>query len=345
MGVKAALAGTLFFSRTADFLDIFLTKQCNKSKKTQESYRDALTVFKRYVEYTGKTILTFRYVDCTYEYLLDYKEYLALQKDYSPSSINQRIAAIKSYMKYSYGCDTTLIQVYISIKGVPSSTVPKIQRKVLAEEAVACLLDKPPATRKGLRDTLIMLLLFDTAIRLDELVQLKTGDVYRKDGYTYLLIHGKGNKERKVSLDERTVQLMDVYMKEYHQNNDNADSPLLYTIIKGEVNHMSHRNIQKLLKKYAASASGDCAVMPESVHPHQLRRSRATNLYQNGTPIEIVSRFLGHSTVETTKDHYAFPSLEQMRNAMNAGNENMPQKEAALWVDHEDELAQICGLR
>lgn len=345
MGIKAALAGTLFFSRTADFLEIFLTKQCNRSKKTQESYRDALTVFKRYVEYTEKTILTFRYVDCTYEYLLDYKEYLALQKNYSPSSINQRIAAIKSYVKYSYGCDSTLIQVYISISGVPSSTVPKIQRKVLAEEAIACLLDKPPATRKGLRDTLIMSLLFDTAIRLDELIQLKTGDIYRKDGYTYFLIHGKGNKERKVSLDERTVQLMDLYMKEYHSDNDNTDCPFIYTMIKGEVNHMSHRNIQKLLKKYAALAHIDCIDMPESVHPHQLRRSRATNLYQNGTPIEIVSRFLGHSSVETTKDHYAFPSLEQMRNAMNAGNENLPQREAALWVGHEDELAQICGLR
>jgi len=190
-----------------------------------------------------------------------------------------------------------------------------------------------------------MSLLFDAAIRLDELVQLKRGDIYRKDGYTYLLIHGKGNKERKVSLDEKTVQLMDAYMKEYHQNNDNTDNPLLYTIIKGEVNHMSHRNIQKPLKKCAASACSKCADMPESIHPHQLRRSRATNLYQNGTPIEIVSRYLGHNSVETTKDHYAFPSLEQMRHAMNASNENIPQKEAALWVGHEDELVRICGLR
>jgi site-specific recombinase XerD len=345
MSVKAALTKTLFFSRTADFLDVFLIKQCNKSEKTRESYRDALTVFKRYVEYKGKTILTFYYTDCTYEFLLDYKEYLALRKGYSPSSINQRIAAIKSYMKYSYGYDATLMQIYISISGVPFSTVPKIQRKVLAEEAVACLLDKPPATKKGLRDTLIMSLLFDTAIRLDELVRLKTGDIYSKDGYTYLLIHGKGNKERKVSLDESTVRLMDVYLKEYHQNNKLTDNPLIYTIIKGEVNHMSHRNIQKLLKKYAVSAGKDCTDLAESVYPHQLRRSRASSLYQNGTPIEIVSRFLGHSSIETTKAHYAFPSLEQMRNAMNSGNENMPQTESALWIGHEDELARICGLR
>lgn len=346
MGIKGRLPGPLFFSRTADFLDTFLIKQCNKSKKTQESYRDALTVFKRYVEYTGMTILTFRYADCTYEYMLDYKQYLSQQKHYSPSSINQRIAAIKSYVKYSYGCDSSLIQVYISISNVPASTVPRIQRAVLSEESVACLLDRPPATKRGLRDTLIMSLMFDTAIRLDELVRLKTGDVYRKDGYTYLLIHGKGNKERKVSLDEKTVQLMDAYMKEYHKDGKDTGHPMIYTVIKGEIRPMSHRNVQKLLKKYAAEVScGGNPDMPVSVYPHLLRRSRATNLYQNGTPIEIVSRFLGHSSVETTKDHYAFPSLEQMRNAMGAGTENIPQTEEALWTGHEDELAKMCGLR
>lgn len=73
MGTKVIMEKGLFFSRTADFLDVFLVKQCNKSQKTRESYRDALTVFKRYTEETGYTVMTFRYIDCTYEYLLNYK--------------------------------------------------------------------------------------------------------------------------------------------------------------------------------------------------------------------------------------------------------------------------------
>ena len=64
----------------------------------------------------------------------------------------------------------------------------------------------------------------------------------------------------------------------------------------------------------------------------------------NGTPIELVSRFLGHSSVETTKDHYAFPSLEQLRNAMEAGTQSDADKKP-LWAGHEDELAKLCGLR
>ena len=98
--------------------------------------------------------------------------------------------------------------------------------------------------------TLIMSILFDTAIRLDELVQLKTGDIYDHNSCTYLLIHGKGNKERKVSLDEKTEQLLRCYMREYHAGSPVPETPLIYTKYKGNFKHMTHRNIQKILKKY-----------------------------------------------------------------------------------------------
>ena len=344
MGHKTILSDKLFFSRTADFLDTFLVKQCNKSEKTRDSYRDALTIFKRYVTHIGKNILNFNYSDCTYECLLGFKEYLEEKLHYKPASINQRLAAIKSYMKYSYGCDISLLQFYISVEAVPFSSVPKVQRTILNEEITCYLLNLPAATKKGLRDTLIMSILFDAAIRLDELVKLNTGDIYRKDGYTYLLIHGKGNKERKVSIDQRTEKLLEKYLNEYHHDSESLEKPLIYTVIKGEVKRMSSRNIQKILKKYAVKAKETDNSLP-SVHLHLLRRSRASNLYQNGVPIEIVSRFLGHASAETTKNHYAYPSLEQMRTALNSGKAEMANLEKPLWKGHEDELAKLCGLR
>ena len=345
MGAETSLLRELFFSRTSDFLDTYLVDQCNKSEKTRESYRDALSVFRRYAEQTGRPILNFRFRDCTYGLLLGYKEYLAKNLGYGPSSVNHRLAALKSYARYAYGCDPSLMQFYITVSSVPLSSVPKIRRKVLDEDAVSRLLDQPPATGKGLRDTLIMSILFDAAIRLDELIQLKVGDIYQNGGYTYLLIHGKGNKERKVSLDDKTKQLLDQYMKRFHPGATSPGDPLFYTILKGKPRPMSHRNVQKMIRKYSDNASkGDGE--PFSAHPHMLRRSRACNLYQNDTPIEVVSVFLGHSSIETTKDHYAFPSIEQMRKAMESGNGKMPcRKEEPLWEGHEDELARLCGLR
>ena len=343
MGNKLILSKELFFSRTSDFLEVFLVKQCNRSLQTRESYRDALTIFMRYAESRGRNILNFRFTDCSYEFLLEYKEYLADTMSYSPASINQRLAAIKSYMKYCAGCDPALAQIYISVSGVPFSTVPKKQLNTLCEESVAALLQAPSDDKRGLRDTLIMSLLFDTAIRLDELILLKAGDIYQNKEMTFFLIHGKGNKERTVSLDNKTADLLKVYMRRYH-NELVPENPLIYTVIKGCKKPMSHRNVQKLIKKYAEKAAGENPELQSTVHPHLLRRSRATNLYQNGVPIEIVSRFLGHSSLETTKKHYAFPSLEQLRSAMDAGSD-VPVSEEALWEGHEDELAKLCGLR
>ena len=74
------------------------------------------------------------------------------------------------------------------------------------------------------------------------------------------------------------------------------------------------------------------------------RRTRATNLYQSGVELELVSRILGHSKTQTTRDHYAKPSLEMMRQAMVAA-ETDGQKETPLWINNEEELARLCGLR
>ena len=98
-----------------------------------------------------------------------------------------------------------------------------------------------------------------------------------------------------------------------------------------------------MIKKYAEKLSSNDE-KSISVYPHLLRRSRASGLYQNGTPIELVSRFHGYSSVEITKDHYAFPSLEQLRKAMEAGKHSDADIQP-LWIGHEDELAKLCGLR
>ena len=73
------------------------------------------------------------------------------------------------------------------------------------------------------------------------------------------------------------------------------------------------------------------------------RRTRATNLYQSGVDIELVSRILGHSSTQVTRI-YASPSMEMIKNAMNAATGSIPEEEP-LWSENEDEIARLCGLR
>lgn len=84
---------------THDFLYVFLTQQDGRSLNTIESYRDGLTVFRRYVCVKRSIPMQkFRFSDCTYEFLLDYTNYLQYELGYKESSVNQRLAAIKSYV-------------------------------------------------------------------------------------------------------------------------------------------------------------------------------------------------------------------------------------------------------
>ena len=75
-------------------------------------------------------------------------------------------------------------------------------------------------------------------------------------------------------------------------------------------------------------------------------RSRGTGLYRDGVPIEAIAVAMGHANVQTTKDHYAFPSLEQKKQVMEQGDSLViSKKEKAEWPDNDDEIARICGLR
>jgi site-specific recombinase XerD len=75
------------------------------------------------------------------------------------------------------------------------------------------------------------------------------------------------------------------------------------------------------------------------------RRTRATNLYQNGVELALISRILGHSSIETTKI-YATPSMEMLREAIESVETPEQQNEKPLWKNcSEEEMAKLCGLR
>ena len=231
---------------------------------------------------------------------------------------------------------------------MPFLKVPKQIRPIIEEEdALKALLDAPPNTRIGVRDTMILSLLFDTAIRADEMIQLDLRDINLKSEDPFVFIHGKGNRERAVPITAGTIRLVEAYIMEYHNKRKDYDHPFVYTVIHEKTNRMSERNLERIVKKYADIARSDFPNLPENIYPHMLRRTRATGLYRDGVPIELLASTLGHALVQTTKTHYAYPSLKQKREALEKGQVgtlSAPDEEQE-WPDDEDELAKLCGLR
>ena len=322
----------LFFSKTLDFLEHYLPDQSLKSRNTIETYRDALTVFRRYITDTmNLSLRTFGFEDCTHDFLLSYIEFLHKNGN-SETTCNNRLAA---------DCDISLQSVALTASRVPFLKVPKLTREVIPDDALKALLSAPPDTKIGRRDRLILILLYDSAVRVSELLSMNVSSVNLEADIPYLRIYGKGDKERIVAITDKTADHLKNYLKVYHEVID-PDAPLIYTVIKGHKDRMSVGNVERIIKKYAAQIRSKYPNFPERCYPHMFRRTRATNLYQDGTELELVSRILGHSSTETTRI-YAVPSVDMMRKVMESGD--LESYEKPLWPDNEAEMARICGLR
>lgn len=265
-------------------------------------------------------------------------------QNYAKTTCNQRLAAIKAYLWYVADGDIFVQQIALSVSHVLFLKEPQKKKEIISNDNLKAILGAPNNSKIGIRDTTIMVILYDTAIRLSELLDLKLSEVNLSGQTPYLRIHGKGDKERIVSITDKTVNHIRRYIRFYHGKKDTVISELLfYTVINGNINRMSPGNIERIINKYANQIRQEHPDLPSHVHPHMFRRTRATNLYQSYVELELVSRILGHESTQTTRI-YATPSLEMLKSAMEKSAASMPAEEP-LWLDDEEELARLCGLR
>lgn len=142
----------LFFSKTNDFLNIYLPEQAVKSKNTITTYRDGLTVFRRYVTDTVKmSIRTFKFADCTHDILLEYMAFLN-DSGCAETTCNNRLASIRAYLWYVADGDVSMQSIALGASKVPFLRETKRVKEVIREEDFSALLSAPSQkTRFGIR--------------------------------------------------------------------------------------------------------------------------------------------------------------------------------------------------
>jgi len=261
-----------------------------------------------------------------------------------PGTRNQRLAALKSYLWFAADKDVTLQSIALEVSRVPQCKNLVTEQYVLSEDALNAIFSQPANTRMGLRDRTIMILLYDSAVRLAEILNLRVNDICLDEKNPYIRVMGKGSKERVVAINAKTVKHIKQYLDVYRLRDKPDNNLLFYTIIKGRAGKMSEGNVERFIQQYADKSRESFPDIPLRVYPHMLRRTRATNLYQNGVELALVSRILGHAFLDTTRI-YAKPSLAMMREAMDSFEAPRARDEKPLWVGSEEEIAKLCGLR
>jgi len=220
---------------------------------------------------------------------------------------------------------------------------PRMPVKYMSESALKALLSQPDIrTVKGLRNRMIMILLYDTGTRVQELVDIKISDLHLKARNPFIIVTGKGSKTRSIPLMDKTVAHLKDYIRRFHNVSASGSSnPLFYSIRSGIPHILSTDTVAILLKNYGEKARRTCHEIPERVHPHLIRHTRAMHLYQAGMPLSYIAEFLGHASINTT-EIYASASIEMLHKALEKADPELVN-EIPLWKDEEN-LKKLCGL-
>lgn len=340
-----------FFKTVRDFLLDYLPNQRNYSEHTVKSYRDALKLliqFLREKKHLKVKEINFAIFDT--KLIVDFLVWLQSTRNITETSRNQRISAIRSFFRYAAERDATLTVLSRDIQdNVKTKKCSGRLVEFFSEEALAIYLAQPDtSTPIGLRNMVLMTLMYDTGARVSEILGLRLCDIRMNTYGNEAYLMGKGRKPRLVSLLPKTIAHIDRYMREFHPNRVPGDDNefLFYTVMHGKRNPISVDTVGKFMKIYGEKARLICPEVPKRVHPHMMRHTRAMHYYRKGMPLVLLAEYLGHSDVQSTKI-YAFADTTMKRDAMikaDPKQKNTPEP-VAIWENDEDMILKLAGLK
>ena len=344
----AASSGEPDFWRVArDWLHHWLPKVRGSSPKTVEAYRIGLESYVRWLETTEGTQrshIGFGHFDRAR--LGRWVEWMRTERGYSDRTIMLRMTTMRVFLDHAgleHPALTALGNDAAGIRVKPPARKPVDH---LGEEHTKALLTAwGTGDAKSRRNRMLLILMYDTAARIGELAALTIADV-GMDKPARVTLTGKRGKSRVVPLGERTRTHLAAYLEEFHPGPSmrDGDRPLFHSTRNGAIQPLSVDRIDEILKTAAARARrGTCPSMPERVHCHLIRRTRAMDLYQQGVPLPLIMQLLGHESMSTTSAFYAFATLDMMRKAVDAANPG-PDPSKETWLS-EQRLRQLHTLK
>ncbi len=314
----------------------------NVSINTIHSYRDTFVIFNEFLEkQRGFRLEKTSVSDLSRNLVLEFLTYLETDRGYSASSRNQRLATLKSFAKFvQIECpdEMVLCQSILSIDG-KNSEKPVI--RYLSNNQIDILMEQPDISKpKGRRDLAILLLLYDSAARVQELCDLKVCDV-RVDTPAVVHLLGKGNKNREVPLTEPCAKVLRHYIQENHLDAPRRSNDPLFVNPQGK--KLTRNGISYVLTKYICQANEATNVAMPVITPHCLRHSKAMHLVEAEKSLIYIRDFLGHESIETTQI-YAKSNPEARRKALETMDRKMKTPDMPDWNDDPDIKAFLKGL-
>jgi len=314
------------------FFTVHLPNTNGSTPMTIDSYRYAFIQFLVFMEEKGIPADTIEISDLTHRTVLEFLKWLQVNRGNSIATRNQRQAALNSFIHYLMYEFPEYLAEFQLILGLPVKKAPQKEISYLKTEGVQLLFKQVDLhKRNGLRDYVLLTLLYTTGIRVSELINIKVKDVSLPSPPT-LLVHGKGQKSRYVPLLRSTVNILRNYIVSYGLDKEQCLNDWLFK------NHMKEpfkrQGINYLIKKYADLARNQKPnLIPADFSPHKMRHTTAMELVDSNVDLIYIRDLLGHVSIKTT-EIYARADSARKREAIEAASQEIVPKEEAQWENN-----------
>lgn len=338
----------LLFSLLHKFLLEYLPVRKNMSDKTICSYKATLNNYRIYLKEQfdiGFADFSFDYF--TREHIYNYLIYLRDIKGNCNNTLNVRLAALCSFLKYCAEESIELSKYFVDVAKIHSFKVYSRERlEFLSEEHLQLLFSVADTFKqKDRRNRFLVIFFYETGCRLREVLDLKVGNLRFTGKAAAVTVVGKGRKARTIPMTTAATKHLIAYLNEFHKERK-PDAYLFYTIHDGSPTQMKEGTVDSILKNLAKKAHEIDSTFPLNLHAHVLRHTLAMNIYRRGMPISYIRDILGHSSIETTSI-YAHADEKTMLKALEAVDSTLPEKHRTSvkeWKGKEEDLLRFCGL-
>ena len=333
--------GCLVHSFFVDYLQV----QKGLRLASVRSYRDAVRLFLSFVAGEARRPITrLSLCDLSYERVQQFLMSLEQERHNHIRTRNHRLAALHTFFEYLAQRVPEMLDVCERVAAIPTKRAAPAETHFLDREEISALLHSVPSSgRHATRDRALLLFLYNTGARAQEVAELRMNNLDLSPP-ARVRLHGKGDKWRMCPLWAETTRQLQLV---FQQSGPSAlpDDPVF---VSRPGRSLTRFGIYKIVRRYARRlvTSGRLPA-DKPVSPHTFRHTAAVHLLESGVEINVVRGWLGHTSLETT-NRYAEITLRTKAAAMRTceppidGSESAPRR--VVWRDDETLLKWLESL-